>query len=147
MKKGGITMKRILLLLSLALLALPTFARASDYNYLSAEELKGWLEAGKAMLLVDIQEPKDFAAHHLKGSLETNAYPVKSEAERATLVPALARYQAEKPEAVVVVCPRGKGGAKRAYDYLREQGVPEARLVILTGGMEKWPHPEWVESK
>jgi hypothetical protein len=58
--------------------------------------------------------------------------------------PALALVEKNIYEAVVVVCPRGKGGAKRAYDYLGKQGVPEAKLYILTGGMAKWPHPEWV---
>ncbi len=140
-------MKRILLLLCLSLFTLPALAAAADYNFLSADELKGWLEADKPMLLVDIQEPKDFAAHHIKGALETNAYPVKSETEKATLTPALDSYRANSPEAVVVVCPRGKGGAKRAYELLRDQGVPEAKLFILTGGMENWPHREWVEGK
>ncbi|MBU0481556.1 MAG: rhodanese-like domain-containing protein [Proteobacteria bacterium] len=118
---------------------------AADYQYVSAEELKGWLEAERTVLLVDIQEKQDFAAHHIKGSLETNAYPVKSDAERQTIDPAVNR--AKDYEAVVVVCPRGKGGAKRTYDYLKEQGVPEAKLTILTGGMEQWPYKEWVAGK
>jgi rhodanese-related sulfurtransferase len=140
-------MKKILMLICLWLLSLPALAGAINYNHVSADELKGWLEAEKPMLLVDIQEAKDFAAHHIKGSLETNAYPVKSEAERLTLMPPLERYKSDNPEVVVVVCPRGKGGAKRAYEYLRDQGVDEAKLVILTGGMEQWPHPEWATGK
>jgi rhodanese-related sulfurtransferase len=127
-------------------LALPVLAGATDFNFVSAGELKGWLETAKPILLVDIQEQQGFAAHHLKGSLETNAYPVESEAQRTLLAPALELTQAGSFEAMVVVCPRGKGGAKRAYEFLRDQGVPEAKLFILTGGMDKWPHPEWVEA-
>ena len=41
---------------------------------------------------------------------------------------------------VVVICPRGGGGAKRCYDYLKSQGVPDAKLFILEGGVDKWPN-------
>ncbi len=141
-------MKRILLIICVAMLSMTGSARAwSSYNYVSAEELSSWLSAAKPLLIVDIQEKKAFAAHHIKGSLETNAYPVKSEAERHLLDPALQQNNAKEYEAVVVVCPRGKGGAKRAYDYLNEHGVPEAKLFILTGGMDKWPYKEWVATR
>ncbi|MBU0675112.1 MAG: rhodanese-like domain-containing protein [Proteobacteria bacterium] len=138
-------MKKLVLIICTAFLAFAQYGMAAEYQYVSAEELKGWLEAARPVLLVDIQEKQDFAAHHIKGSLETNAYPVKSDAERQTIYPAIS--QAKNYEAVVVVCPRGKGGAKRTYDYLKEQGVPEAKLSILTGGMEKWPYEEWVVTK
>jgi len=141
-------MQKLLLLICTALLAQLQInpAWAASYNYVSAAELKTWLEAAKPVLLVDIQEKPDFAAHHIKGSLETNAYPVKSEAERRTIDPALQLYREKNHAAVVVVCPRGKGGAKRAYDYLLEKGVPPTTLYILIDGMAKWPYKEWVEA-
>lgn len=37
------------------------------------------------------------------------------------------------------------GGAKRSYDYLKENGVPEVKLYILKGGVEKWPYKEMLE--
>lgn len=138
-------MKKIVVLICAFLLTLAQTALATDYRFVSAEDLKDWLEASKPILLVDIQEKPEFVAHHIKGSLETNAYPVKTDAERQTLAPAVRK--ANDYESVVVVCPRGKGGAKRAYDYLKEQGVPEAKLTILTGGMGKWPYTEWVATK
>lgn len=116
-------MRKLVLIICTALLALAQYSIAADYQYVPAEELKGWLEAARPVLLVDIQEKKDFTAHHIKGSMETNAYPVKSDAERQTLIPAVGK--AKDNEAVVIVCPRGKGGAKRTYDYLKEQGVSE----------------------
>lgn len=138
-------MKKLVFIICVVFLGLAQTSLASDYKYLSANELKGWLEAAKPLLLVDIQEKKDFANHHIKGALETNAYPVKSAAELQTLAQAVIK---EKDyEAVIVICPRGKGGAKRAYDYLKGQGVPEAKLSILTDGMEKWPYKEWVDTK
>jgi len=141
------TVKKIVMLIIFISLGMAPFVSAADYRYVSAEDLKEWLEADKPMLLVDIQVANEFAAHHIKGSLETNAYPVKSESERVALDPAVKMDQENRYEAIVVVCPRGKGGAKRAYDYLGRNGVPESELYILTGGMEKWPYVEWVEGQ
>lgn len=138
-------MKKVVIIICSALLLFAQNSIAADYHYVSAQELKVWLEAAKPVLLVDIQEQNDFAVHHINGSLETNAYPVKSDAERQTLVPAV--DQSKNYETVVVVCPRGKGGAKRTYNYLKENGVPETKLAILTGGMENWPYQEWVATK
>lgn len=138
-------MKKLFLIICAVLSFFTQQTLAADYQYISAEKLKDQLEASKAILLVDIQEKQDFSAHHIKGSLETNAYPIKSDAKRQTLDPAV--QKAKNYEAVIVVCPRGKGGAKRAYDYLKEHGVPEAKLSILTGGMENWPYQDWVTTK
>jgi thiosulfate/3-mercaptopyruvate sulfurtransferase len=46
---------------------------------------------------------------------------------------------------VVIVCPRGGGGAKRAYDHLAGQGVTGGRLFILEQGQQGWPYPELLE--
>lgn len=141
-------MKKILFIICVAIMGMAQLVNASsEYRYVSSEELKGCLEAAQPVLLVDIQEKKAFAAHHIRGSIETNAYPIKSETDRQLLTSALLQIQAREHEDVVVVCPRGKGGAERTYDYLKEQGIPETRLFILTGGMEKWPHKEWVDAK
>ncbi len=140
-------MKKIMLIIFAVILIISGGSQARarmGYNYVSANDLKGWLTTEKTILIVDIQVKDEFKAHHIKGALETNAYPVKSEAERHTLDPALHKIQARKFDKIVVVCPRGKGGAKRAYDYLEKHGTPEDKLVILTGGMGGWPYKEWV---
>ena len=139
-------MKKIFVILALILVFTPS-AFAADYRYVAAKDLRDWLGEGKSILLVDIQEAKDFATHHIKGSLETNSYPVKSDEDRQRLKPALQKNQDTGYESVVVVCPRGKGGAKRTYDYLKEHGIPVEKLHILTGGMKNWPYSEWVETK
>ena len=41
---------------------------------------------------------------------------------------------------MVIVCPRGAGGAERTYDYLKSQGVAEKRMMILEGGQQDWPY-------
>ena len=46
---------------------------------------------------------------------------------------------------VVIVCPRGGGGAKRTYEYFAEKGIPADRLFILKGGQAGWPFEELLE--
>jgi rhodanese-related sulfurtransferase len=132
-------LKRIIAVLLMLLVA--TAAAAANYQYVSAEMFKEWQEKGKGTVIVDIQVPAEFAKQHFKGALETNAYPVKSDEERQRLDATLAQINASTDD-VVIVCPRGGGGAKNTYDYLKGKGVEEKRLFILEKGMEGWPHPE-----
>ena len=131
-------MKRTLLALLIPL-ALCSSALASGYSYTGTVQFKESLESGKPMVIVDIQIPAEFALHHFKGALETDAFPAKSDAERARLDKVLPLIAANRDE-VVIVCPRGGGGAKNTYDYLKAKGVDEKRLRILEGGMQGWPY-------
>jgi rhodanese-related sulfurtransferase len=137
-------MKRMMLSL-IGLFLLCGTAYAGGYRYIEPADMKQWLETGKEMVLVDIQPAKDFARQHFQGAIETNSFPTESAEERQRLDKAVAAYR-EKPADVVVVCPRGGGGAKRTYDYLKASGVPEGKLFILTGGMDKWPYKELVRN-
>jgi rhodanese-related sulfurtransferase len=112
---------------------------ASGYTYTGSKEFKASLENGRPMVIVDIQVPAEFARHHFKGALETDAFPAKSDSERAKLDKVLPIIAASSDD-VVIVCPRGGGGAKNAYDYLKGKGVDEKRLRILEGGMQGWPY-------
>lgn len=111
----------------------------ASFNYLQPESLKNWLNNDKEIIIVDIQVKKEFANQHLPGSLETNAYPVKTEAEQARLAPVLEAFEKTGHD-IVIICPRGGGGAKRCYSYLKSHGIPEEKLTILKGGIEKWPY-------
>lgn len=93
------------------------------------------------MTLIDIQVDKEFNQHHIRGAVATYAYPVKSEEDRAKLAAAIEELKNNETLAVIV-CPRGGGGAKRAYDHLLESGIPKSRLAILTKGQAAWPYPE-----
>lgn len=139
-------MNKLLLLLSLALVCVLNMgAMLSSYNYVEQEEFKQWLDTDKDMIVVDIQDKSAFAKQHFKGSMETNAYPVKSDEERGKIDPAVAEFKATNKD-VVVICPRGAGGAKRCYDYMKSQGVPDEKLFILEHGIDKWPHRDMVEN-
>jgi len=116
-------------------------ATAGDYSFVKAGDFKSWLQDGKKMAIIDIQPAADFQQQHFLGSIETNAYPVKSAEERQRLDKTIPQLTAST-ESVVVVCPRGGGGAKGTYDYLKSKGIDEKRLFILEGGMQGWPHKE-----
>ncbi len=116
-------------------------AAASDYNYISPETLKSNIENGSEMIIVDIQLEDEFTTHHIKGSLPTYAYPAKSQSDTQKLDLVIRKHK-ETDEPLVIVCPRGAGGAKRSYDYLKEKGIDEDKLLILEEGMDGWPFPE-----
>ena len=124
----------------------PVMADKAAYNYISPDKVKSMLESEEAMTLLDIQTEEEYSRHHIKGSLATYAYPVKSREEKTKLERILPELtSSEQP--VVIVCPRGGGGAKRTYDYLASRGVEKKRMFILEKGQSGWPYDQLVESK
>jgi len=113
----------------------------AQYNYISAEETAKLIrEDASKLVLVDIQEKDDFEEEHLKGAISTYAYPVKTDEERARLAKLLPNIKDDQK--VVVICPRGGGGADRAYDFLLKSGVKKENLVTLIDGQYGWPREE-----
>lgn len=144
-------MRRLSVLVLLAVAALtagwclPAMAtQERAYNFLAAEALKAKLENREPLTLLDIQVEQEFGVHHLPGAVPTFAYPVKSDEERGRLDALLPQLQ-KNGDPVVIVCPRGEGGAKRAYDHLLERGIAAERLFILEKGQAGWPYPELTE--
>nr|WP_320192401.1 rhodanese-like domain-containing protein [uncultured Desulfobacter sp.] len=137
-------MKKIFLTLVIVMMAVPAFA--FGYNYVSPDKVKSWIETGHPINIVDIQVTEEFKAHHLPGAIPTYSYPVKSDSDKAKLDNAVGEAK-KNNDPVVIVCPRGKGGAKRCYDYLKENGVAEDRLLILEKGQLGWPHQEMVKTE
>ena len=133
-------MKRIMVTV-LLLLGSAFAATAGDYNYVDQAKFRTWLETGKDMTIVDIQVPAEFKEHHFKAALETGAFPVKSASDKQKLDAVVPQVSAAKKD-VVIICPRGGGGAKNAYDYLKSKGIDEKRIFILKEGMQGWPYKE-----
>lgn len=125
------------------LLCCATGSMAAGYNYVEQDQFRQWLEKGKEMTILDIQVPAEYQKHHFKGAMETNAYPVKSADDKQKLDAALPRLSATRSD-VVVICPRGGGGAKNTFDYLKGKGIAESRIYILKEGMQGWPHKDLV---
>lgn len=110
----------------------------AKYNYITADETaKLMREDASKLVLVDIQEKPDFTEEHLKGALSTYAYPVKTDEEKTRLAALLPEFKADQK--IVIVCPRGGGGADRAYDFYLSKGVKKEQLFTLKGGQYEWP--------
>jgi len=114
------------------------WAASSSYKYISAADLQKRIQAGSPMVLIDICQVEQFARGHIKGSIETNAYPVKTQAEKDRLAQYLPKIK-ESSDDVIIICPRGGGGAKNTFEFYKSSGVDEKRLLILEKGMEAWP--------
>jgi rhodanese-related sulfurtransferase len=114
-------------------------ASVGGYNYIPAQELEKRIKQGPPIILIDICPVDRFAQGHIPGSIETNAYPVKTDEEKARLDKVMSKIAASSDD-VVVVCPSGAGGAKNTVDYYKSKGVPEKRLLILEKGMGGWPY-------
>lgn len=113
-------------------------------NYITQEELTTLIKQQKDVVIVDIQPATEFEQHRLQGSIETNAFPAKSADEKQRLDKTLPGISATTAP-VVIVCPRGGSGAKNSYEYLRDKGVSEDRLLILKGGIAGWTGQELVQ--
>ena len=127
------------LFLLLAILLIPGISLANDgkYNYISAADLETRLTAKLPTNIIDIQVEDEFTQHHIKGATPTYAYPVKGDTDRTKLDATVEELKANA-DPVVIVCPRGAGGAKRSYNYLLKQGISAERLLILEKGQEGW---------
>ncbi len=126
------------------ILASSAFAMKDEYNYMNAESLQKALDQNAAITIVDIQVADEFKDHHIKNAIATYAYPVKSADDKAKLTDSLSQIK-NNDQPVVVICPRGKGGAERTINYLASNGIPSYRLFVLTNGQDGWPYA--VESK
>lgn len=110
----------------------------SSYNYISPEETAELVRTNPSkVIIVDIQEKPGFEKEHLKGAVATYAYPVKTEDEKGRLEALLPTFKPDQK--IVIVCPRGGGGADRAYDFYLSKGVKKEQLFTLTKGQEGWP--------
>jgi len=125
------------LLFAMLLISSVSWAGDGKYNYISATDLEARLNASQPTNIVDIQVEEEFTQHHIKGAMPTYAYPVKNDADRAKIDATVERLKTNA-DPVVVVCPRGAGGATRTYDYLLQHGITAERLLILEKGQEGW---------
>lgn len=98
------------------------------------------------LTIIDIQVEQEFAAGHIKGAQPTYAYPVKTEQDQAKL-DAITATLNSTDSPVVIVCPRGAGGAERTFHYLATKGVATSRLLILEKGQAGWNCPDLTDKK
>lgn len=109
----------------------------SGYNYISVQETKARMDVGDhkngTMAIMTSQTEKEYKTGYIKAAYPTYARPLKTDADFAKLIPFLQKVK-DTNEDIVFICPRGKSGAERPYDYFMKNGVNEKRLMILEGG-------------
>lgn len=115
-----------------------------EFKYYTAEDLKKSIEEEKVPMLVDIQVKEEYDEHHIKGAIATYAYPVKSDEDKAKFDDVLKQLK-DSEDDIVIICPGGKGGAERTYNYLLQKDIKEERLYILKDGQGGWPYDELLE--
>jgi rhodanese-related sulfurtransferase len=95
----------------------------ADHNELTAAELKAMMDADK-VLLVDVREPEEFAAGHIKGAIN---HPLSRFDAHAIAAPAGKR--------VVLQC----AGGKRSGQALDKCASADAAIdTHLAGGIGAW---------
>jgi rhodanese-related sulfurtransferase len=139
------TVKTTLSVLCVALLFFSAPAVAA--NYVEPDVLKQWLEGGRSVILIDLQPADAFRQRHIRGSIMTNAYSVKTIEQEKMLDVALPRIMSSDRAIVIVHAPgkMGRIGGYNAYDYFRSKGVAERRLFILNGGIDNWSYKNLTE--
>ncbi len=114
---------------------------ANGFQYKTASEVKGMIKSKEPMHIVDIQVENEYKSGHIKGSIATYAFPVKTDEEKAKLDAIMSKIKKDEAP-IIIVCPRGAGGAERTYNYLKAKGIDEYRLFILKKGWAGWPYSE-----
>ncbi len=133
-------MKKLLLVLTIVGLVFVGCGKVDkkpEYNYMEAKQSAEAIRSGAKVVFVDIQEKDDFEEEHLKGAIATYSYPVKTQEESDKLLASLKHINSD--DKIVIVCPRGGGGAQRAYDVFAKNGIEKSSTYILTDGQYGWP--------
>ncbi len=146
LKTGLFAAIMIALVLSLASTAM---CRKDGYNYITVDEVKSRLDAGDvkngSMVLTTSQTEKEYKTGYIKAAFPTFSRPLKTDEDFAKLIPFLNKIK-DTNEDIICICPRGKSGAVRPYDYFKKNGIAESRLFIMEGGQEAFnkAYPEYV---
>lgn len=135
-KTGFLAIIAIALVLSMASTGI---CKKSGYNYITVEEVKNRIDAGDvangSMVITTSQTEKEYKTGFIKEAHPTFARPLKTDADFAKLEPFYAEVK-DADSDIIFICPRGKSGAERPYDYFKKHGVAESRLFVMEGGQE-----------
>lgn len=117
----------------------------NSFQYITAEELKARLEAKEKMFIVDLQTQADYDKKHIVGSISTDAFGMDTD-EKKDRVAALVKDFSTGSEPIVLICPKGKSNAEKAFNLYLEKGIDRSRLLILKDGMTGWPYDDLTAS-
>ena len=97
---------------------------------IDAETLRGMLEGGERVTVVDVRKGEEHAEGSIPGSVNFDAYDALHAGDQR----AMEGLELPEGERVVTVCNRGHSSAVAA-EQLRQQGH---EAFSLEGGMEAW---------
>lgn len=144
-KLAKILVMGLIFIMSLSLTACSKkTTRDSNYQYKTEKEVKKAIENKDKLTLLDIQVKEDYDKHHIKGTIPTYAYPVKSNSDKEKLDNVLSTLE-KNNDPILVICPGGAGGATRTIDYLKGKGISKNRLYILENGQSGWTYDNLLE--
>ena len=92
---------------------------------ITPEDVKGKLDAAEQFILLDVREPWEFEAAHIKGA---TLIPMGD-------VPSRAHQELDPEDHIVVVCHRGIRSMNVTV-WLRQQGFEKAQSMC--GGIDAW---------
>lgn len=93
---------------------------------INVQELKKRIDAGEALVMIDVREPHEWAMDHLEGVRKISL---------GTLPKQVADLADLKDKEVIMIC-RSGGRSGNATAFMKEQGFENARN--LAGGMLAW---------
>lgn len=100
-------------------------SNASAARYVSAESVKGWLDEGRDVTLLDVRQADEFAAGHIPGAVNVGYDEIAS-----------MTGQRQKETPIVLYCIHSAHRAPAAAKTLRELGFED--LYVLDGGIVAW---------
>ncbi|MBI1823794.1 MAG: rhodanese-like domain-containing protein [Nitrospirae bacterium] len=113
------------LLISIVLSFISVTTLAINLNEIDGKALEVMMADGKAIRIVDVREPDEFAAGHIKGAINIPFEPAKSRVLK----------ELQPQERIVFVCHGGPMGHELGT-LLAKMNYPE--VYNLIGGMKKW---------
>jgi len=99
---------------------------AEGYVNISADQLKAKIDAGKDFVLLDVREPYEYEAGHIKGA---KLLPVGEIEERW--------HELDPTREIVVYCRSGRRSAIAAEKLIR---LGFKKVKNMTGGILDWPY-------
>jgi rhodanese-related sulfurtransferase len=95
---------------------------------IAPEEVERALEDEDAPVVVDIRSPAAFKQGHVPGSRNIPFGNLPDEVESLT-----------NAEHIVTVCPHGKASVQAAQMIGSYEGIDDARIDSMAGGISRWP--------
>lgn len=95
---------------------------------IAPEEVQRALEDDDAPVIVDIRSPAAFKRGHAPGSRNIPFGDLSEEVESLT-----------DADHIVTVCPHGKASVQAARVISSYEGIDDARVDSMAGGLSEWP--------